>query len=518
MVRDLAEARAVADRLRRRRRSSPRSSGPSSSAAAARRRRRARARAGARAGQPARRPAPALRAAPPPAARRGGASARDDERQPLRRADRVRGRRRARAARRRSPTSSSLHDRPIASRCDDSVARIVAGRAARDPPRARLRARARCGCRAASPGPCSRVGAQLKNTFCLARGDEAVLGPHVGDLDDLETYGAFEAAIARLEDFLARAAGGRRLRPPPALPLDALRAGAGRGAGRAARRGAAPPRPRRARRWPSTASTGRSSRSPGTAPGSAPTGPPGAASCSSPSASRFERLATFRPVRARRRRPGDPRAVARRARRARRRASAARRRSTRCPLFRAGRPEGARGRPADARGRRERPARPRRAGRAFDAAGRARPRRGRVARFEGQVALALDAAAGATRTARPYPFDVDASRPVEELDLRPLWRALAADVLAGVSPARLRPLPRRPRRGRGRARPRGAGRTGRPAGRAHRRLLPERPVRRGDPRELSGVARYIHPRLRSRPATAGSRSARRSSRTRAARR
>jgi hydrogenase maturation protein HypF len=68
------------------------------------------------------------------------------------------------------------------------------------------------------------------------------------------------------------------------------------------------------------------------------------------------------------------------------------------------------------------------AGRAFDAAGAlalCRP----TARFEGQVALALDAAAHG-HAAPPYPFDLDASGAVEALDLRPLWRALAADVLA----------------------------------------------------------------------------------------
>jgi len=45
--------------------------------------------------------------------------------------------------------------------------------------------------------PVLAVGAQLKNTFCLARGDEATLGPHVGDLDNLATLAAFEAAVAR---------------------------------------------------------------------------------------------------------------------------------------------------------------------------------------------------------------------------------------------------------------------------------------------------------------------------------
>jgi hydrogenase maturation protein HypF len=71
-------------------------------------------------------------------------------------------------------------------------------------------------------------------------------------------------------------------------------------------------------------------------------------------------------------------------------------------------------------------------GRAFDAAGAltlARP----LSRFEGQVALALDGAAAGS--AEPYAFDVDGARSVEELDLRPTWRALVADVSAGVAAA-----------------------------------------------------------------------------------
>jgi hydrogenase maturation protein HypF len=45
-------------------------------------------------------------------------------------------------------------------------------------------------------------GAHLKNTFCLAAGDEAWLGPHVGDLDNLEATRAFEEQVERLQRFL----------------------------------------------------------------------------------------------------------------------------------------------------------------------------------------------------------------------------------------------------------------------------------------------------------------------------
>ena len=45
-------------------------------------------------------------------------------------------------------------------------------------------------------------GALLKNTFCLAHGDSAYLGPHVGDLDNLDVYDDYVRSIDRLETFL----------------------------------------------------------------------------------------------------------------------------------------------------------------------------------------------------------------------------------------------------------------------------------------------------------------------------
>jgi hydrogenase maturation protein HypF len=45
-------------------------------------------------------------------------------------------------------------------------------------------------------------GALLKNTFCLGADGTAFLGPHIGDLEHLETFEAYEHAIARMERFL----------------------------------------------------------------------------------------------------------------------------------------------------------------------------------------------------------------------------------------------------------------------------------------------------------------------------
>jgi hydrogenase maturation protein HypF len=50
--------------------------------------------------------------------------------------------------------------------------------------------------------PVLACGALLKNTFCLGSGDAAYLGPHIGDLENLDTYQSFEEAVARLERFI----------------------------------------------------------------------------------------------------------------------------------------------------------------------------------------------------------------------------------------------------------------------------------------------------------------------------
>jgi hydrogenase maturation protein HypF len=93
------------------------------------------------------------------------------------------------------------HDREIENRCDDSVARVIAGkptvfrRSRGYVPRAvQLRRPVR--------RPVLACGAHLKNTFCLAAGDEAWLGPHIGDLDNLEATRAFEEQVERLQRFL----------------------------------------------------------------------------------------------------------------------------------------------------------------------------------------------------------------------------------------------------------------------------------------------------------------------------
>jgi hydrogenase maturation protein HypF len=52
------------------------------------------------------------------------------------------------------------------------------------------------------PEPVLACGAHLKNTFCIGMGELAYLGPHIGDLENLETLQAFEQAVERWERFL----------------------------------------------------------------------------------------------------------------------------------------------------------------------------------------------------------------------------------------------------------------------------------------------------------------------------
>ena len=88
------------------------------------------------------------------------------------------------------------HDRAIVNRVDDSVVRVVAGR-----PRQVRRARGFAPAPLALPdgfAAASEVlalGAQLKATFCSARGAQAVISQHLGDLDDAAAFAAYRAAM-----------------------------------------------------------------------------------------------------------------------------------------------------------------------------------------------------------------------------------------------------------------------------------------------------------------------------------
>ena len=90
------------------------------------------------------------------------------------------------------------HDRPIGRRCEDSVVR--AGLPIR---------RSRGYAPSVTPLPLAAartlvaVGAELKSTFCVARGYEAFLSAHLGDLDSEPAYRAFGSDLALVLAMLA---------------------------------------------------------------------------------------------------------------------------------------------------------------------------------------------------------------------------------------------------------------------------------------------------------------------------
>ncbi len=86
-----------------------------------------------------------------------------------------------------------VHDRPIHTRVDDSVVRpgMILRRSRGHVPRA-----------LALPVPAERhvlaCGAELKSTFCLARGDRAWVSHHIGDLKNVETLGSYGEGVELL--------------------------------------------------------------------------------------------------------------------------------------------------------------------------------------------------------------------------------------------------------------------------------------------------------------------------------
>jgi hydrogenase maturation protein HypF len=86
------------------------------------------------------------------------------------------------------------HDRPIHVRTDDSVARVVRGREV-------LLRRSRGWAPQPVTVPWSfpkavlACGAELKNTFCVAKGNRAFVSHHIGDLENYETLRSFTTGI-----------------------------------------------------------------------------------------------------------------------------------------------------------------------------------------------------------------------------------------------------------------------------------------------------------------------------------
>jgi hydrogenase maturation protein HypF len=308
------------------------------------------------------------------------------------------------------------HDREIHSRADDSVFR-----AARGGPRPLRRARGLVPDAVALPGagpPVLAVGAELKAAVCLARDGVAYLSPHLGDLSHPAAYRYFEEVIEKLSRLLGvkPRAVAHDLHPDYRGTRWALESGLPR----------VPVQHHHAHVAACLAESGRAGPAIGVAFDGTGCGPAGEAwggEVLRADLAGFRRLAHLRAVAL----PGGEAAI----RQPWRVAAAA--------LLDAGEPLDLLGRipprrlAAVARLVEAGVASPRAtgAGRWFDAVAALCGLRDEIA-YEGQAAVELEAAA-APGPAEPYPWsNAPGGEGVEEIDLRPAVRAIAADVRRGA--------------------------------------------------------------------------------------
>ncbi|MGA7614404.1 MAG: carbamoyltransferase HypF [Thermoanaerobaculia bacterium] len=90
-----------------------------------------------------------------------------------------------------------VHDRDILRRCDDTVMRLAGG-SPRQVRRSRGFVPAPIALHCEVPSVLA-VGAELKNSVCITRGNEAMLSQHVGDIENLEAFRFFEEVIAHMK-------------------------------------------------------------------------------------------------------------------------------------------------------------------------------------------------------------------------------------------------------------------------------------------------------------------------------
>jgi hydrogenase maturation protein HypF len=94
-----------------------------------------------------------------------------------------------------------VHDRDIVTRVDDSVVRVIDGLPA-ILRRARGYVPRSIETMQTFVEPILACGAHLKNTFCIATGSSAFLGPHIGDLETVATLRAYESSIEMMKEFV----------------------------------------------------------------------------------------------------------------------------------------------------------------------------------------------------------------------------------------------------------------------------------------------------------------------------
>jgi hydrogenase maturation protein HypF len=319
-----------------------------------------------------------------------------------------------------------VHDRTIASRCDDSVARLVGGR-----PVVLRRSRGYVPrpIPVATPfeQPVLACGPQLKNTFCVGLRGSAYLGPHIGDLENLETLTAFEEAIQRMLRFL---------RVEPEIVAHDLHPAYLSTAYARSRPGVARIGVQHHHAHVASAMAEHGLPGPvigvaydGTGYGTDGTSWGGEILLARPES--FERLGTFRPIALA---GGDTaiREVWRIALALLDDAFDGKPPLDRFPVFTGFAPRHVSTvRRMVANG--VNAPRARGVGRYFDGVGALVLGRG-VSRYEGEVALAVNGAADPSEK-KAYPFTVDESREPAEVDLTPMVRALVGDLMASAAPA-----------------------------------------------------------------------------------
>jgi hydrogenase maturation protein HypF len=95
-----------------------------------------------------------------------------------------------------------VHDRPIHMRTDDSVMRHTAVGTLMMR-RSRGYVPGAIGLPVPAPCPLLACGAELKSTFCVAKGEQAWVSHHIGDLKNFETLCSFRAGVEHLQRLFA---------------------------------------------------------------------------------------------------------------------------------------------------------------------------------------------------------------------------------------------------------------------------------------------------------------------------